>query len=61
MRFIFTKHAIEKFTELKILGWKITKTKIRGTIRKPRWNGTSRHGQETAMSLVDAKHIIRVI
>lgn len=61
MKFIFTKHAIEKFNELERLGWKVTKTKIKKTILKPRWQGVSRHGQKTAMSLVDRKHIIRIV
>ena len=61
MRFIFTKHAIEKFDQLERLGWVVTKDKIRRTIKKPKWTGVSRHGQKTAMSLVDQKHIIRVV
>lgn len=61
MKFIFTKHAIEKFAELKRLGWILTKEKIRRTIKKPKWRGISRHGQKTAMSLVDPKHIVRVV
>lgn len=61
MKIIFTKHALEKFVVLKRLGWNITKAKIRETIKKPGWKGTSRYGQETAMSLIDKKHIIRVV
>ena len=61
MRFRFTKHANEKFTQLEILGWNIHKDKIRRTINKPKWSGVSQHGQETAMSLVDKKHIIRAV
>lgn len=61
MKFIFTKHAIQKFVELENLGWKITRDKIRTTIKRPRWRGASRYGQETAMNLVDRKHIVRVV
>ena len=61
MKIVFTEHALEKFAELKRLGWKLTKAKIRETIKSPKWRGTSRYGQETAMSLVDDKHIIRVV
>jgi len=61
MKFVFTKHAIEKFEELGRLGWRVTRVKIKKTIQKPKWRGISRHGQETAMSLVDPKHIIRVV
>lgn len=62
MKFVFTKHAaVDKFEEIERLGWKLTKSKIKKTIQKPKWRGVSRHGQETAMSLVDPKHIIRVV
>ena len=61
MRIIFTLHAIVKFAVLKRLGWKITKQKIRNTVNKPRWKGTSRFGQETALELLDKTHILRVI
>ena len=61
MKIVFTKHALEKFAVLKRLGWNITKEKVKETIKKPKWKGASRHGQETAMSLVDDKHIIRVV
>ncbi|OGD89520.1 hypothetical protein A3I56_01245 [Candidatus Roizmanbacteria bacterium RIFCSPLOWO2_02_FULL_43_10] len=61
MKIVFTKHALEKFVVLKRLGWNITRVKIKQTIKKPKWEGTSRFGQETAMSLVDEKHIIRVV
>ena len=61
MKIVFTKHALEKFAVLKRLGWNITKEKVKETIKKPKWKGASRHGQETAMSLVDDRHIIRVV
>lgn len=61
MKFVFTKHAIEKFTELERLGWRINKDKIKRTINNPKWRGISRHGQETAMSLIDQTHIIRIV
>lgn len=61
MKFVFTKHAIEKFTLLKSLGWKLTRTQIKKTIKSPRWSGVSQKGQSTAMILVDRKHIVRVV
>ena len=61
MKIVFTKHALEKFVVLKRLGWNITRVKIKQTIKKPKWEGTSRFGQETVMSLADDKHILRVI
>lgn len=61
MRFIFTRHAQEKFAALELFGWKITERKVTLTILKPKWTGVSRYGQETAMTLLDTKHILRVI
>ena len=62
MKFVFTKHAIkDKLPELERFGWKITKTKVKRIIKNPRWHGVSKHGEETAMDLVDAKHILRVV
>lgn len=62
MKIVFTKHALrDKLPALKRLGWNITRGKVKSTIRNPKWRGTSKHGQETVMSLVDDKHILRVI
>lgn len=62
MNIIYTKHALkDKLPALKRLGWNITKDKIEQTIMFPKWRGISKHGQETAMSLVDQKHILRVV
>lgn len=61
MKITYTKHALEKFVKLELEGWYITKVKIRQTIKKPKWRGTSRHGQETAMDSVDDKHILRIV
>lgn len=62
MKIIFTKHALEdKFYALEKHGWKVTKVKINNIIKNPKWKGTSRHGQETAMSLLDHKHILRAV
>ena len=61
MKIIFTKHAEEKFKELEKLGWKVTKQKVKNTVKKPVWRGASRFGQETALSFVNKAHILRVI
>ena len=62
MKFVFTKHALkDKLPELERFGWNITKTKVKRIVNKSRWHGVSRHGEETAMDLVDDKHILRVI
>ncbi len=51
----------DKIPRLKALGWIVSQAKIRQTIMKPKWRGVTRFGQETAMSLLDEKHILRVI
>jgi len=62
MKIIYTKHALkDKLPVLKKLGWNISKNKVEATIINPKWRGTSKHGQETAMSLVDEGHILRVV
>lgn len=61
MKFVFTKHASEKFGELEKLGWKVTKEHVRKAIEQPKWRGISKHGQETVIILVNKHHILRVI
>ena len=62
MKVIFTKHAAEeKFLELEKHGWKITKTKVKQVLRNPKWKGISKHGEETAMGLLDEKRILRIV
>lgn len=61
MEITFTRHAKDKFPILKELGWRLTQVQIKKTIKQPKWRGSSRFGQETAMSLLDKKHILRVI
>ena len=61
MKIVFTAHALEKFKVINKHGWHITKLKVRQTVRNPRWRGTSRFGQETAINLLNHQHILRVI
>lgn len=62
MKIILTRHVLEdKIPRLKVLGWNVTKGKIKQTIIEPKWQGITRFGQETAMSLLDERHILRVI
>ena len=62
MKIIVTLHVLEdKIPRLKVLGWNVTQIKIKQTIIKPKWRGITRFGQETAMSLLDEGHILRVI
>ena len=62
MKIIYTKHVLEeKIPLMKALGWNVTKFRINQTIKKPDWVGLTKYGQPTAMSLVDKKHILRVV
>ena len=61
MKIVYTKHALQKFKELELEGWHITKHKIYKTIKNPKWKGLTKENQETALSLIDPKHIIRVV
>lgn len=61
MKIVYTLHALEKFKELELEGWLIKKSKITSTIGNPKWKGLTKENQETALSLVDPKHIIRVV
>ena len=62
VKIILSWHVLnEKIPLLKSLNWNITKAKIRQTIEKPKWHGTTKYGQLTAMSLVDKGHILRVV
>lgn len=61
MKIVYTKHVLEKFKELELEGWFISKNKIYKTIKNPKWKGLTKENQTTALSLVDKSHIIRVV
>lgn len=61
MEIVFTKHAEEKFFEVKKHGFLLTKRKIRQIIKNPKWKGLTKYNQETLLGLVDEKHILRVV
>lgn len=61
MKIVYTKHAEEKFLALKKAGWYITKIKVKEITKNPDWTGTTRYDQETALGLVDEKHILRIV
>ena len=61
VKFIFTNHAIEKFSVIENLGWHLTKARIKNTIQQPKWTGVTKQNQTTAMQLVDENHIVRVV
>lgn len=61
MKIIYTKHALEKFKELESKGWTVTKTRIKRIIKRPKWRGATKYNQETALDLIDEKHILRIV
>lgn len=62
MKILFTRHLLEDtIPKFKLLGWNITKAKIRHTIKEPKWTGITKYGQSAAMSLMDNNHILRVV
>ena len=61
MKVIYTKHALEKIEELKKEKWFVTKTKIRQVIKNPTWRVLTRENQNIVMSLMDEKHILRIV
>lgn len=62
MKIVFTQHVLnDSIPKFRLLGWNITKDKIRQTIRKPKWIGITKYSQPAAMSLIDSKHILRVV
>lgn len=62
MKIEFSWHVLnDSIPKFKLLGWIITKAIIRQTIRRPKWTGITKYGQPAAMSLIDDKHILRVV
>lgn len=62
MKIVFTKHVLEdSIPRFKKLGWTITKSKIKQTLKNPKWKGVTKFGQPTVMSLMDEGHILRVV
>lgn len=61
MKIVYTKHAQEKFKVLAKQDFSITKKRIRQIIKNPKWKGSTRYGQETALGLVDERHILRIV
>lgn len=62
MQIVLSKHVLQdKIPLMESLGWKITPVKIKQVIKNPKWRGKTKLDQETAMGLIDEKHILRVI
>lgn len=62
MKIEFTRHVLNKtIPKFKLLGWNITKAKIKQTIKNPKWTGITKYGQPAFMSLINEKYILRVV
>lgn len=62
MKIEFSWHVLnETIPKFKLLGWNITKTKIRQTIKSPKWIGITKYGQPAFMSLINKSYILRVV
>lgn len=62
MKIEFSWHVLsDTLPKFKLLGWNITKSKIRQTINQPKWIGMTRYGQPAVMGLMDDDHILRVV
>lgn len=62
MQIEFTWHVLNKtIPKFKLLGWNISKTKIKQTIKNPKWTGITKYGQPAFMSLINKNYILRVI
>lgn len=61
MEIIYTKHAEEKFSVITKAGFPITKRKLKQIIQYPKWRGSTKYNQETALGLVDKRHILRIV
>lgn len=61
MKIVYTRHALEKFVVIAKQGFIVNKRTIKETIKNPEWKGTTRENQETALGLIDDRHILRII
>lgn len=60
MKIKFTKHAEKKFSDLKIFGIIVTKSKIAETIKNPKYNSFD-NGNSIVASDFDQRHNLRVV
>lgn len=62
MKIILSWHVLDKtIPKFQLLGWRITRAKIRQTIKKPKWTGVTKYGQPAFMSLMNENYILRVV
>lgn len=62
MKIIFTKHALEKFRSLVLLGWRFTKKDIREALINPNYSfKDEERGVWIILKEIDKEHNLRVI
>jgi hypothetical protein len=60
MKIIYTKHALKKFSDLRLFGIFITKARIQKTITKPKYRSSDNSNLIVSASLNEC-HNIRVV
>lgn len=60
MKIVYTKHAEKKFSDLRIFGIVITKSKISDIIKNPKYRSID-NGNLIAAAGFDSKHNLRVV
>lgn len=60
MKIIYTKHALKKFSDLRLFGIFITKAKIQNAIKKPKYR-SSDNGNSIVSADLDESHNLRVV
>lgn len=61
MNFRFTKHSLEKFVNTRKAGFRFTKKQIKNTILNPFKTEIRNDNTRIAMTIVDEKHVLRVV
>lgn len=62
MRIIFTDHALKKFKDLSILGFKVSKTQINKVLLDPlQLDYETDYPKIIASGVYDEKHVLRIV
>ena len=61
MRFHFTHHAKEKIALIRKAGFSVTRKKVKQAILNPLWIEDRPDGTKIATTLLDEKHVLRVV
>jgi len=60
VKIILTKHALKKFSDLKIFGIIVSKSQVKNAIINPKYNLPD-NGNQISSSTFDEKHNLRVV